>query len=579
MTIDQPRPSRIQIEWVHPYRISLHPFWRLLLLAMALFLLSTPTNSITAKSGEVGPGSQLLLTATQVQTDPSTLYLPIVRRHTFPHRIYLPISRHQSPLPSRFGVQMEGQAPTQDVARIAGAGVGWVHYGAVEWALVEPQPGERNWAALAKFETDMLAIRAAGLEPMVIILNTPVWAQLIYPYRCGPIAEHALDDFANFMADLVSRYSRPPYNIRYWEVGNEPDADYRLVAPHSGFGCWGDRDQAYHGGGRYGQMLQVVYPAIKNADRRAQLVFGGLLLDCDPTHPEINGVVRDCTSGDFLEGALAAGGGGSFDILSFHSYANYWPGIAWDRDHQVWAHRGGIVVGKASFLREVMGRYGLNKPLFLNESALLCHPTVAEVYGYCPKQANAQADSNPKFRDFFDAQANYAVRLMTRAYSLDLMGVTWYSYQPVGWLHSGLLTQAREDRPSLWSISAISRLLQNANYIGPLLQGDVEGYAFQKDGQELHIYWSNLNYPSVILMPPGAVGILDKFGQPQTRPGQTLTIEFDPIILILDPDVPAATTEPTNPNEPPANSTATPRPSAPLWLDLDSQLRDQRTQY
>jgi hypothetical protein len=38
------------------------------------------------------------------------------------------------------------------------------------------------------------------------------------------------------------------------------------------------------GGEYYGNMLKIVYPAIKSADPQAQVLVGGLLLDCDPVN-------------------------------------------------------------------------------------------------------------------------------------------------------------------------------------------------------------------------------------------------------------------------------------------------------
>ena len=88
------------------------------------------------------------------------------------------------------------------------------------------------------------------------ILFTPAWAQKYPGVACGPISEDALDDFAEFMAALVSRYSQPPYNVRYWEIGNEPDIDRTLVDSQSIYGCWGEKDDPYYGGKYYGEMLK-----------------------------------------------------------------------------------------------------------------------------------------------------------------------------------------------------------------------------------------------------------------------------------------------------------------------------------
>ena len=56
------------------------------------------------------------------------------------------------------------------------------------------------------------------------------------------------DDFGEFLAAAVNRYSGPPYNVRHFEIWNEPDIDPDLVPGDSLFGCWGDSDDDLYGG-------------------------------------------------------------------------------------------------------------------------------------------------------------------------------------------------------------------------------------------------------------------------------------------------------------------------------------------
>jgi len=107
----------------------------------------------------------------------------------------------------------------------------------------------------------------------------------------------------------------------------------------------------YYGGGYYAEMLKAVYPAIKEADPQAQVLIGGLLLDCDPTHPPEG---KDCKPSKFLEGILKNDGGDYFDIISFHGYPPYsgadiGGGLYNDVHHPYWESRGGVVLGKVDF--------------------------------------------------------------------------------------------------------------------------------------------------------------------------------------------------------------------------------------
>ena len=142
----------------------------------------------------------------------------------------------------------------------------------ISWRDVEPVEGEFRWDRLTGLESELLRAHAAGVEPILWVHFVPEWAQAVVPYTCGPIREDKFEAFARFMEQLVSRYgSTSPYGVRYWQIGNELDVAPQEVRSDSLFGCWGDVNDAYYGGGYYAQMLQVVYPAIKAADPEAQV--------------------------------------------------------------------------------------------------------------------------------------------------------------------------------------------------------------------------------------------------------------------------------------------------------------------
>ena len=188
------------------------------------------------------------------------------------------------------------------------------------------------------------------------------------------------------MQAVVERYSRSPYDIKYWEIGNEPDIDYRLPDdPNSIYGCWGDQDDNYYGGGYYAEALSHIYPAIKTADPNSKVLIGGLLLDCNPDNPPPN---SNCLPGRFFEGILdhnsAGDGANYFDIVSFHAYPYYYGGndhgalyqdennIKWGVSYtSTYTITRGIVLGKLDFLRLKMQAAGIDKPIMQTEGSLL----------------------------------------------------------------------------------------------------------------------------------------------------------------------------------------------------------------
>ena len=247
---------------------------------------------------------------------------------------------------------------------------------------------------------------AAGLKTILVVRRTPDWAQKVPGYYCGPVSEDALDDLARFMASAVARYKDPPYAVKYWELWNEPDVDPQLALPNWPFGCWGDQEGQYYGGGYYAKMLKVVYPAIKAADPEAQVLIGGLLLERDPAED-----TRPHPPGLFLEGILRAGGGDYFDAVSFHGYVHYDGQVReWEKLGGTWLGRGGAVAGKANFLRELLARYGLRS------------------HSCSVRRASCAQDAlRRRPADFLAAQAAYLPRVYAQSLALDLVATLWYT--------------------------------------------------------------------------------------------------------------------------------------------------------
>lgn len=410
-----------------------------------------------------------------------------------------------------FGVELwpggAALAPQANVA--AGA---WVRYNGIHWSDVEAVEGVRDWAALAAVEADLQALAAEGLTPMVVVRRTPEWAQALPGSLCGPIKEEALDAFADFMAEVVRRYSQPPYNVRYWEFGNEPDVDPALIEPTYYFGCWGDAADPFYGGGYYAEALKRIYPAMKAADPQAQLVLGGLLLDCDPAHPPEG---KDCAPARFLEGVLATGGGAALDIVAYHAYPHWRADVQdWDTELAEWEPRGGALLGKLAFIRETMARYGVEKPIIMNEGGLLCH----ESNPACPSAA------------FHNDQAIHLVRMYSRAWAQGLMGAVWYTLTGPGWREGGLLDAAQQPRPAHATLAFMARLLDGATFRRDLSEGGLEGYEFEKGATRIQVYWSTDGASHALALPSGTRQVLGKDGQPLAAP-QPFPVGREPVFI------------------------------------------------
>jgi hypothetical protein len=216
---------------------------------------------------------------------------------------FLPSVSSTFPFQTVFGVEMPQIINKNGLAEVAEAGTTWVRLNGALWADIEPdQAGQRDWSALSSLEEQLKNAAYRGLKVILIVRKTPVWAQKVPGSYCGPIAEEDLAAFGDFLKELVSRYSRHPFNVKYWELWNEPDVDPALADYIGGadnqFGCWGNITDAYYGGGYYGEMLKAVYPKIKEADREPRSLSAAY---CSPAIRPASAIRRTAAQGSSKE--------------------------------------------------------------------------------------------------------------------------------------------------------------------------------------------------------------------------------------------------------------------------------------
>jgi hypothetical protein len=442
---------------------------------------------------------------------------------------FLPIVFRGKQTPNLVGTEVNIAGANTDFATKAKtANIKWARKTAsIRWKYIEPtrtNPPTYNWNAGT--EEIIKGLSAKGINFVAVVQWTPEWAQKSQGYSCGPIAENALDAFAQFMSAAVTRYSKPPYNVHYWEIGNEPDVP--LISspydPDSWFGCWGDPNDPYYGGGYYATMLKQVYPAIKAADPTAKVILGGLLLDCDPTNPPAG---KDCKPANFLEGVLINGGADYFDILSFHGYPGYDGTLLVDENRTAWNARGGVVLGKVDFLREVMARYGVDKPLYHSEGSLLCNETAYPVI--CGR------DTGGPGADFFEAQADYVVWLFVRDWAEGIWATAWYELEGPGWRYDSLLDGSGNPKPSYNALKFLTTELSYASYKQQITAyAPLRTYEFTGMGKKIWVMWSPDDSPHTFTLPAGTTIVLDKYGNQITPSNNQITIE-SPVYVEMTP--------------------------------------------
>jgi beta-glucosidase len=169
----------------------------------------------------------------------------------------------------------------EDVALQRELGLGAYRLG-VEWARIEPRPGEIDPAAVDAYRAMLGALRDAGIEPMVTLhhFTLPAWLA----ERGGVLA----DGFADRLAALARVAARELGDVcRLWITVNEPN----VLAAHAYLlGIWppGRRSAAlaWRAQARMLAAHDAAYRAIKEArGDGAQVGVAHHLRDVEPERP------------------------------------------------------------------------------------------------------------------------------------------------------------------------------------------------------------------------------------------------------------------------------------------------------
>jgi hypothetical protein len=437
---------------------------------------------------------------------------------------YTPVT----PQPPLFGVGMDHITSLYGLDQMSAAFMTWTRPVGVLWSSVEPSQGTYDWNVLADLETELKNASSNGIQVILLVHSTPEWARKIAGTgpSCGPIAADKLSAFGDFMHAMVARYSVAPYNVKYWELWNEPDIAATLFPGDSGYGCWGDTGDGYYGGGYYAEMLKVVYPQIKAANSQTQVLIGGLLLDCDPrggcATPE------SALPPKFFEGVLRNNGGDYFDGVSFHAYDYYlyllgeYYNPNWT---SAWNTTGPVIFAKAQFIQSLLSQYGVTGKFLMNtEAAVIC--------GHTGGEPVCQAD------DFSRTKVYYVAQSYAMAIAQGLRANIWYSVQ--GWRGSGFLDASLNPLPAYTAFQIGRNELRDAAYSGEIVPADlggifgIKGYKFQLDDRTIWVLWSLDGGTHLITLARVPLAARDALGVSVT-PAAFMNVTLNPLYLEWNP--------------------------------------------
>ncbi len=300
----------------------------------------------------------------------------------------------------------------------------------------------------------------------------PRWAAT---YMNGPIDLVDLSELTQFMQAAVARYSQPPYNVKYWEMYNEPDNGAEVFGK-KGEGYFGHTPKAYV------DILKAVYQPIKAIDPEAKVLFGGIAYDAwEPDGPFVR---------DFLDQVLLNGGGAYFDLMSFHYYRAF-------RDN--WEPYGHDLLGKLAYLRDKLASYGVDKPLICTETGWF---------------------SSYQGGDGNEIQSRYVVQGFVRSMTTDMDAVIWFTLvdhaaDPRSW---GLVDVDLNPKPSYYAQKTLTSQLYRADYVRTLGSDEtgsdqVEAYEFATPrGRLIVVAWTNDDITRELALSTSEVIVVDKFG-------------------------------------------------------------------
>jgi hypothetical protein len=360
----------------------------------------------------------------------------------------LPVSARKNwaapPLPA-LGIEVRrAQFDADHLSRVAEAGSKITRFGFVNWRVVEPSRGQAyQWD---DYDQPLAEAARHGQTLVVIVGGVPKWAG---DRICGPINPEALPDFADFLYAAVRRYSRPPYNVKHWELFNEPDGTDPEDDYYGAISCWGGH------GDLYAEMLKCAYPAIKAADPEARVLLGALAYD---------NFIDEGKEFDrwFINDVLDHGGGDYFDYFNFHYY--YFHRDKW-----------GSIRGKTEHLRNLLVGYGLSKPMACSEVG---------IWG----------DSSRR-----EIQARYVPVVFSRGLAAGLESVVWFPLSTAAGqgFEGGLMLDNLTAKPAYWAYKTMTEQLTGYQYAGVVSRYEetgIEGYAFRpvRGGRTRQVLWTHI---------------------------------------------------------------------------------------
>jgi hypothetical protein len=196
----------------------------------------------------------------------------------------------------------------------------------------------------------------------------------------------------------------------------------------------------------------------------------------------------------FLDEVVQQGGGAYFDVMNFHYYPAF-------RGH--WDPYGRGITGKASFLRDRLASYGLDKPFVCTEASMW---------------SDAAHGGSPEL------QSRYVPQLYARSLTANLGITIWHRLvdaDELGAWKYGLVNPDYTPKPAFSAFQTAVRNLAPATYVRTLGPGEtgspqIEAHEFLASGggvTRILVAWTNDESPHTLSLETAEVTIVDKYGE------------------------------------------------------------------
>jgi hypothetical protein len=94
---------------------------------------------------------------------------------------------------------------------------------------------------------------------------------------------------------------------------------------------------------------------------------------------------------------------------------------------------------------------------------------------------------------------------------------------------------ADNPNPAFRAFRFLNQKLDGMNYVGDApLPEEVAGYIFEGDGRQIWVIWSVDETPQMVDVPPGVLGVVDKYGQEIPASETQLTVS-SPVYVEVAP--------------------------------------------